>query len=32
VGAFAAEAVAKTIVSAVRNARPAGGLPASQNE
>jgi L-aminopeptidase/D-esterase-like protein len=32
VGAFAAEVIANAIVSAVRNAKPAGGLPASQSE
>ena len=32
VGAFAAEVVANAIVSALRNARPAGGLSSSQSE
>jgi len=32
IGAFAAEAVANAIVSAVCNTKPAGGLPASQSE
>lgn len=32
VGAFAVEAVANAVVQAVRNAKPAGGLPAAEQE
>jgi L-aminopeptidase/D-esterase-like protein len=32
VGSFAAEVVGKAIVSAIHNAKSAGGLPASQGE